>query len=172
MGFIPVKVSGGPGWTETDRYDITAKPDTAGDPSMTQLQDMVKKLLAERFELTFHREKKDLSVYAITVLKTGSKLTKTQTPGNLPGYGGGPRGLVVRNSSMADFAGFLQNRIVDRPVVDQTGLPDNYDFTLKWQPDAQPGAPGPAPDAEPLPDLFAGVPATARPEARSDEGAC
>ena len=33
---------------------------------------------------------------------------------------------------MEEFAGFLQGRIVDRPVVDQTSLPDRYDLTLKW----------------------------------------
>ncbi len=161
-GLHPRQVSGGASWIENERYDITAKPDQPGDPSMTQLQDMVQKLLVERFQLAFHREKKELSVYAITVAKTGSKLMKTEVAGNLPGFGGGPRGLVIRNSSMADFAGFLQNRIVDRPVVDQTSLPDRYDFTLKWQPDAgqqaqagQPPAPPPTADAEPLPDLFA-----------------
>ena len=63
---------------------------------------------------------------------------------------------------MDEFAGFLQSRIVDRPVVDRTSLPGRYDFTLKWTPDVnQPPAPGqPAPppaasDVDAPPDLFA-----------------
>ncbi len=62
---------------------------------------------------------------------------------------------------MADFAGFLQSRIVDRPVVDHTSLPDHYDFTLKWTPDVnqapQPGQPAPTAslDVDAPPDLFA-----------------
>jgi uncharacterized protein (TIGR03435 family) len=62
---------------------------------------------------------------------------------------------------MGDFAIFLQSRIVDRPVVDQTELTDRYDFTLTWQPDSnqpaaagQPAAPPPAADVDALPDLF------------------
>ena len=45
--------------------------------------------------------------------------------------------VIVRNASMADFAGFLQARILDRPVVDQTGLSGRFDFRLQWKPEAQ-----------------------------------
>ena len=156
------QVSGGPAWIENERFDITGKPDLPGMPSVNQLMTMVQKLLEERFQLKFHREKRELSVYAITVAKTGAKLAKSEAPGNLPGFGGrGPGNISVRNSSMADFAGFLQARIVDRPVVDQTGLTGRYDFTLKWTPDSnQPPTPGqpPAPaattEADAPPDLF------------------
>jgi uncharacterized protein (TIGR03435 family) len=157
------QVSGGLAWVENDHFDITGKPDLAGSPSVLQLQSMVQKLLVDRFQLTFHKESKELSVYALTVMKTGVKMAKTESgAGNLPGYGGQGQGrLAVRNSNMADFAGFLQSRIVDRPVVDRTALPDRYDFTLKWTPDVnQPPAPGQPPavaglDVDAPPDLFA-----------------
>ena len=71
-GLHAKQVSGGPSWMETEHFDITGKPDLPGMPSVTQLQAMVQKMLAERFQLAFHREKKELSVYAITVTKTGS----------------------------------------------------------------------------------------------------
>src|SRR6185436_12205012 len=100
------------------------------------------KLLAERFSLAFHSEKRELSAYVITVGKNGPKLAKNETGGNLPGFGGrGPGAIGVRNSSMAEFAGFLQGQILDRPVVDQTGLKDKYDFTLEWRPDQAPIGP-------------------------------
>ncbi|MBZ5634141.1 MAG: TIGR03435 family protein [Acidobacteriia bacterium] len=156
------QVTGGPGWLETEKYDITAKPDQAGIPNATQVRTMLQKLLAERFHLTFHRDKKELAAYTITVAKTGPKLAKNETGGMLPGFGGrGPGNIAVRNSTMEEFAGFLQGRIVDRPVVDQTGLSGKFDFTLLWRPD-QLAAPGP--NAPPLPadlesraDLFTAI---------------
>lgn len=155
-----------PAWVESEKYDITAKPDQAGIPNVTQLKTMVQKLLVERFALTFHRDKKELSAYAITVAKGGSKMAKTQATGSLPGFGGrGPGGVQVRNATMPEFAEFLQSRILERPVVDQTALPDRYDFTLQWTPDsaqiaaaAGGNAPPPAPaNPDAPPDLFTAV---------------
>jgi uncharacterized protein (TIGR03435 family) len=132
------QLAGGPSWIELDKFDILAKPDTPGVPNVTQLRSMVQKLLAERFGLEFHREKKELSAYVITVDKGGVKMAKVEgNRGNLPGFGGRGIGAVgVRNSTMAEFAEFLQARILERPVVDQSGLTDRYDFTLEWKPEA------------------------------------
>jgi uncharacterized protein (TIGR03435 family) len=159
------QVTGGPAWLESEKYDITGKPDQPGVPNVTQLRTMVRKLLVERFQLTFHHDKKELSVYAITVAKTGPKLSKTQATGNLPGFGGRGRGsIAVQNSTMAEFAEFLQGRIVDRPVVDQTGLTERYDFPLKWTPDGsqaatpEPNAPPASGNPDDPPDLFAAFP--------------
>src|SRR5262249_49748117 len=64
--------------------------------------------------------------------------TKNESGNILPGFGGrGPGAVGVQNSSMAEFAGFLQGRILDRPVVDQTGLSGKFNFTLEFRPDAQ-----------------------------------
>jgi len=153
------QVTGGPSWLESDKFDILAKPDTPGIPNATQLKSMVQKLLAERFGLEFHREKRELSAYVITVDKAGVKMAKVdQNRGNLPGFGGrGPGSVGVNNSTMAEFADFLQARILDRPVVDQSGLTDRYDFTLEWKPDiAQlgPNAPALPQNIEDRPDLL------------------
>jgi uncharacterized protein (TIGR03435 family) len=158
----PRQIAGGPTWLETEKYDITAKPDTEGIPNINQLKVMVQKLLADRFQLTLHHDKRELSVYAITVTKTGAKITKNELGGALPGFGGPPWNFNVRNSTLAEFASVLQANILDKPVVDQTGLGSTrYDFVLKWTPDpSQPGLgplpPGitPPPDAEAPPDLF------------------
>ena len=43
--------------------------------------------------------------------------------------------LTVRNQTMKEFATWMQASVLDRPVVDQTGLTDRYDFQLNWTPD-------------------------------------
>jgi uncharacterized protein (TIGR03435 family) len=158
------QISGGPAWFTSDRFDIAAKPDGEGQPNDRQLKIMVQKLLAERFQLKFHKEQKELSVYAITVTKTGSKLTKNESdPNGLPGLGfRGLGAMVVRNATLVDFAGTMQGAVLDRPVVDQTGLAGRYDFTLNWTPDEfQFTGLGvkvpPPPDNAPNPDLFAAI---------------
>src|SRR5262245_61173023 len=157
------QIVGGPSWLESEKFDITAKPEAPGIPNVTQLTTMVKKLLAERFGLAFHSEKRELSAYVITLGKNGPKLTKNETGGILPGFGGrGPGSVVIRNSTMGEFAGFLQGRILDRPVVDQTGLSGKFDFQLDWRPDLTqlpPGANPPQlpPEVEARPDLFTAI---------------
>jgi uncharacterized protein (TIGR03435 family) len=119
------QIVGGPSWLASDRFDIVAKPEAQGIPNVTQLRTMVQKLLAERFDLAFHGEKREMPAYVMTVGKDGGpKLTKNESGGMLPGFGGrGPGAVGVRNSTLTEFAGFLQARVLDRPVVDQTASP-------------------------------------------------
>jgi bla regulator protein blaR1 len=156
------QITGGPAWLETDKYDLDAQPDGEGQPNDKQWKTMVQKLLADRYKLTFHREKKELSVYAIVVGKTGPKLTKSEgDPNGLPALFFRRLGMLpARNATIADFAGLMQAAVLDRPVVDQTGLPGRYDFTLTWTPDefqfGGQGANTPPPPAntDAPPDLF------------------
>jgi uncharacterized protein (TIGR03435 family) len=127
-----------PPWAETDKYDIDAEPDGEGAPSSKQWKSMLQKLVAERFKLTFHRDKRELSVYVLSVAKGGPKLTKSEgDPNGLPGlfFRGKLGDLGVRNANMADFTGLMQSAVLDRPVIDQTELTGRYDFTLVWTPD-------------------------------------
>ncbi len=159
------QITGGPVWLETEKYDLSAQPEGQGQPNEKQWKMMLQKLLADRFKLAFHRDKKELSVYALVVGKTGSKLTKSEgDPNGLPGlFFRGLGVLPARNATMADFAGVMQTAVLDRPVVDQTGLPGRYDFTLTWTPDeSQFGGlgirvPPPADDAAAPPGLFTAI---------------
>jgi uncharacterized protein (TIGR03435 family) len=153
------QITGAPAWVETDKFDLSAKPDGEGQPSGEQWKTMLKKLIGERFEFKFHRDKKELSVYAIVPGKSGPKLTKSESTGNLPALFFRGRGnLPARNATMTDLANVMQAAVLDRPVVDQTGLTDRYDFTLLWTPDQFQfgGAPAPPPSdaANAPPDLF------------------
>ena len=136
-GLHAKQIIGAPAWFGTDLFDIDGVPDAAGRPNLKQMGIMVQKLLAERCALKFHHETRELSVYAITVGAGGPKMVKSASGPNDP-QGFLFRGLgdlVVRNMSMADFASWMQSGVMDRPVVDKSGLKDRYDFELKWTPD-------------------------------------
>jgi uncharacterized protein (TIGR03435 family) len=137
-GVHPKQVIGAPDWAATAKFDIDAKPDGEGAPSDKQWKAMLQKLIVERYKLTFHHEKKELSVYVLTAAKTGQKMTKSEgDPNGLPGlfFHGRLGDLHVNNANMADFAGLLQQAVLDRPVLDQTGITGRWDFTLDWTPD-------------------------------------
>jgi uncharacterized protein (TIGR03435 family) len=157
------QIEGGPGWVSTDKYDITAQPDAEGAPNGVQLRTMMQKLMAERFELSFHREQKELSVYAIRRGDGEPKLTKNESGNPLPGlFFQGLGNLPARNATMSDFAGVMQGAVLDRPVVDQTGIEGRYDFVIRRTPDefqfaALGGVPSNAKQnkgGETFPDLF------------------
>jgi uncharacterized protein (TIGR03435 family) len=158
------QVTGAPEWVDKEKFDISAKPDGEGQPNDAQWKMMVQKLLADRFKLTFHRDKKELSVYALTVAKAGPKMTQSAgDPNGLPGLNFRGLGLLaVINANMSDFTQLMQGAVLDRPVVDQTGIKGRWDFTLNWTPDefqfAGMGAKPPAPPADaPNPDLFTAI---------------
>ena len=126
-----------PLWMDTDKWDIEAQPDVPGAPNKQQVATMVQKLLADRYQLKFHNDKKELSAYVLTVAKSGQKMTAGSTdPNQLPGLFFRQLGvLTVQNATMVDFAGLMQTAVLDRPVVDQTALPGKWNFLLKWTPD-------------------------------------
>ncbi len=133
------QIVGAPDWMDKDRYDIAAVPEQEGVPNADQLRTMIKKLLADRFKLTFHNDKKELSAYVLTVGKGGQKLMPTQLKGPLPGLGirPGAGGITLNmvNATVGDFTGFLQILVLDRPVVDQTGIKGRFDYQCTFTPD-------------------------------------
>jgi uncharacterized protein (TIGR03435 family) len=135
-GLHPKQVEGGPASLLQEKFDVDALSDREGAISDAQMREMAQAVLANRFQLRFHREKEELAVYVLTVAKGGPKLTSTKhaPQDNTDFYG--PRGeLIVNNATMQAFATGLARGLVDRPVEDQTGLTDRYDFVLKWTPE-------------------------------------
>jgi bla regulator protein blaR1 len=138
------QISGGPAWLDADRYNIVAKPE--GTPSRDQAGPNLQKLLADRFHLKFHRESKEMPVYALVVGKNGPKLKDTE--GQQHGMKGGRGVMTGMGASMEILARNLSQRL-ERMVIDRTGLTGFYDFKLEFTPDeAQVRAPG---DSTPLP---------------------
>ena len=119
------QVTGGPGWIGSARFEVQAK--AAGAATREQLLLMLRPLLAERFKLAFHRETKELPVYALVVAKGGPKFKRFQS-----GVEPAPLGVnrLGRNVDMAWLAKYLTRFGSDMPVIDKTGLTGNYDLDL------------------------------------------
>lgn len=142
-----------PGWMDTARYDVVAKIPPGADRRQFGL--MQQRLLVERFGLQVHFEKKDMTVYELTVAKGGPKLTESQEPAAVkpeaawkpPAFGPPVRTMARVNltgESMADLANFLSNQL-GRPVTDATGLGGRYDYALSFL--MEPGGRAAAPEA-------------------------
>ncbi|HTV14901.1 MAG TPA: TIGR03435 family protein [Acidobacteriaceae bacterium] len=160
------QIIGAPDWMSSEKVDIEAKPDTPGQPSGAQLKEMVQKLLADRFALKFHNDQREMAAYVLTVGKDGPKMKQnTDNPNGLPGLFFGPIGtLHVMNATMQNFTSLMQSAVLDRPVVDSTGLKGRWDFTLKWTPDESQFTnagfkvpPPSADDANAAPPLFTAI---------------
>lgn len=161
----PRAVSGGPAWLDSDRYDVHAE--TPGDvrPGTEEQLAMVRRLIADRFQLKFHREDKEFSVYAFSIAKGGAKL-KVSDPVTAPE---GPPLLAFVMSpdmihlpghavSMAELCAVFQRAALDKPVIDRTGLTGRYDFDLEFAPDESLfGGVFQAPDNPSKPGLFAAL---------------
>ena len=177
--FSRVPVEGGPGWIDSARYAIDSK--TEGPESQTLMRGpMMQKLLEERFALKIHRERRQVPVYDLTVRQgrsqtaavSGRKLRSDRFPvqpvsasggiGELPNGQRYCRSLGTRKDRMhvvdaeattiGDFAKIFL-AVLDRPVIDRTGLTGKYDIHPGFLPDemwAGSGAAGPD-DAEPTP---------------------
>jgi uncharacterized protein (TIGR03435 family) len=161
------QLAGGPAWMATEKYDLNGKSSEGEEPDDRQWKLMIRGLLADRFKLAYHRESRDLSVYVLTVGKSGPKLKPSEgDPNGLPGIGfRGFGNMPVSNATMTDFAAMMQASVLDRPMIDRTGLPGRFDFVLQWTPDdsqfiglRSPGANQPSADnLSAPPDLFTAI---------------
>ena len=138
---LPSQHSSGPGWMETERYDIVAK--APGNPTDDDMKLMVRGLLADRFKLKFHHESREAPVLILAPGKGAPKLfppqegekhalkivPKTDDDRKVVSY----RVVATRFS----FAQLNQTfaRQLERVIVNQTGLEGDFDFTLDFTPD-------------------------------------
>lgn len=135
----PHQLAGLPAWAESAAFDVEGVTDTPGQPDLHRHQEILQKLLADRFGLKLHRELRPLNVYAIQIAKGGPKLMPAAHPEAQPGQRGVQQGAALCNkmtsASMADFVLDMQFFVEDRPLVDQTGLAGRYDINLCYTPD-------------------------------------
>lgn len=159
-------IQGGPAWVDTDHFDILAKTPAERRPNLEEQMTMLRALLIERFQLKFHREEKEMSVYAITVAKGGPKLIESKIVDKPEGA---PpltflisRPLVrlpAKSATISELAWIMQRTALDRPVLDKTGLTGRYDFDLEWSADQSQfgGVLGSSSEEATKPGLFAAM---------------
>jgi uncharacterized protein (TIGR03435 family) len=135
-----------PKFEGTDRFDITAKAQSAG-PSSAQMDNealapMMRALLADRFKMTYHTEERPVSAYSLVAAKPKMKKADpasrtsckfVNTPAGAPP---GSRVMTCQNITMAQFTERLQNIAPDLnwPIADATGIEGGWDFTLTFSP--------------------------------------
>jgi uncharacterized protein (TIGR03435 family) len=172
---------GGPDWLEKERFDILAKaehdivPAPPGTTGPGQL--MLRSLLADRFKLAIHQEKRELPIYALVLARSDGRLgpqlqhsaidcqailAATRGRGAPPpSFSSGDRpqcgmrmspGLVMGGGVQLSQLLTTLSQFVRRTVVDRTGLKGDFDIDLKWTPDQMPAGP-PPPGAPPLPPI-------------------
>jgi uncharacterized protein (TIGR03435 family) len=141
----PDAVTGGPGWIDSERYDVVAKANP--DATEKELRAMLKTLLVERFKLAAHVDQKMTAAYAMTVAKGGHKLKESELgkpAEQLCRPTDGPpeqNHILCEHITMAQLAKNLRNmapRYIDLPVVDKTELTGAWAFQLDWTPMASP----------------------------------
>jgi uncharacterized protein (TIGR03435 family) len=150
------QVLGGPDWINSAHYDIEAKAEN--NPSPQQLWMMLQSLLAERFKLRVRQETRELPIYQLAVAKGGVRLRPPAADGCVARGSGGaapappPRagqsviaacGTIIAMGGtagmrmdggkvvMAELVRVLSS-MLDRPVVDGTGVTSSFDIHLQF----------------------------------------
>jgi uncharacterized protein (TIGR03435 family) len=181
FGIEDSRILGAPDWVRTNKFDIEAKVDAADAPKLDKVPDeergkMLLPVLADRFNLKFHHETRDLPTYALVVAKGGLKMKEAKPGDTYPNGIKGPDGksfggmmmmtgrgnITGQGIPIANLVNMLSSQRLGRPIFDKTGLAGNYDFDLHWTPDdappmaggAQAGSPGSDAATDPGPSLF------------------
>jgi uncharacterized protein (TIGR03435 family) len=178
----PFRISGGPAWIDSVRYNVSAKADH--DIEWKEATLMIQSLLIDRFQLAIHHDAKDLPIYALILARKDGRLgpsliqsreggcTRADSSGVQPEAGKPPKPrcdmlavafrLLKGTSVPPDELALALGNIVGRMVADKTGLTGNFDIDLAWTPDEGqylqfPGRPQPPPsDAAPV-SIFTAV---------------
>ena len=140
----PAQIVGGPSWLDTEPYDMEAKAEKPSSPD--ELHTMLMNLLVDRMHLQFHKEKREMRMYALTVGKDGPKLTPHEAQNAHDPWIdiAQEKFLHLKLTATAvpmDYVAFRLGGLMDLPVVDLTGLKGGYDFTLSYTRDLPPGFP-------------------------------
>ncbi len=158
----------GPDWLHNTRFDVSAK--IAGGATVAQFHQMLQNLLAERFKMTFHRDKKEMPVLNLVVAKSGPKFKESKPPepapdddhresGPLkkdaegfpilpPGKGmmammaNGRAAMRSDEETMEALTESVSNQL-RQPVIDATGLKGKYSIAMFWVAGDAPDSPGP-----------------------------
>jgi uncharacterized protein (TIGR03435 family) len=171
-----LEIAGAPDWVRTERYDVVAKP--SGTPTSDEFRLMMRAMLADRFRLQAHYEDREQPVYRLVLARSDGRLGDQIRHSTLDcdairaaNIRGEPiAGITVSNDAppcgtrsngslfqaggiaMRDFAAYL-SLVAGRNVIDATGLPNRYEFTLRFSAQPSPGGT----NGDDAPSLFTAV---------------
>jgi len=145
------QVEGLPSWGNSERYAVIAKaPDNT---TFEQMRPMIAAMLADRFQLRFHRETRELPIYELTIGRGGLKVLASRQgeclaldkdhPRPEPGKPHLPFcGAVVRQRDSIEAGGISMAKLAEllseqagRPVVDKTGFTEAFNLQLNFSPE-------------------------------------
>ncbi len=155
-GVREFQVIGAPGWTDNERFDITAQPDAEDAAQQNVNPFRMRNLLAERFQLKLTKETREMPVYHLVAAKSGPKLTES-TVGPEGQFMQMGRGRITGKGISTAMLAVQLSQQIGRTVINKTNLTKAYDLTLNWTPDVPAGPDGPKdpPGADPNgPTLF------------------
>jgi uncharacterized protein (TIGR03435 family) len=148
------QMSGGPAWIDADRFDVSAKAGAESQTTVAQKQLMLRTLLAQRFKLAVHHERRGLPMYALVRARKDGALGPQLRHADIdceallasqPGQRDRcilyalPSGmLTLRGQTMSAFAKLL-TRLLNRTVMDRTGLAGGFDADAQFDPEGLPG---------------------------------
>jgi uncharacterized protein (TIGR03435 family) len=164
FGMPETRITGGPSWMRSAKWDMEAKSDPATDaqlrgldsaPAREQKQHMLQALLTDRFGLRVHQETRELPIYALVVAKGGPRFQPSKINGTTVNNGNASITVTGTDHTVALLAEQL-SRSLGRIVVDQTGLDGRFELSLKWTPDDAAAGSGTA-LAETGPSIFTAI---------------
>ena len=161
---IPRQEIIGPEWLDSNLYDIEAKMPAGATEE--QIPAMLRNLIADRFQMRAHYEKRVLPMFQMVIAKSGPKLTtyvERSAPlpeldflRPLPRRRDGSTGFHAQGS--LEVLALRLTSIVGKPIVNQTGLSGSYEFNLNWQitptPTTGPAGVDTLPASDPRLDIF------------------
>ena len=125
------QVEGGPKWMDSERYLIQAR--TAGPSNDPEMRLMLQSLLKDRFQLTFHKETKVVSGFALVTARNGLKIEPSKDPAAGTRSNSNNGHMEASGMSMERLATWLA-RTLASPVADATGVAGVFDLKLEWDP--------------------------------------
>jgi uncharacterized protein (TIGR03435 family) len=162
---LPNQIQGGPPWAAVDRYDVTAKvTEGEGDPATLtdaerqkwteRIRLRTRALLASRFSLAVHKETREFAIYELHVDKNGPKADALKESNATSGTSFLGNQIIGKGGDIHDVA-LILGSVLQKPVVDKTGLTGRYDFTLRWAAEQLSLVPGtPTGDQDKSPSIF------------------
>lgn len=137
------QIVGGPAWLGTEHFDLVAVVPNGANADA--IKEMLQKMLAERFALAVHNERRPISAFTITPGKGGLKMKRSagaeeqscqSVQGDKLPTGGAYTNFICKNTTITQFAEWAQPRVpgylAGASLVDRTNIQGAWDFTLKF----------------------------------------